>query len=433
MQSIWYQLGEWIAGLLHLPAQAVGQPLGIFIGAFVVLNLIMGVVTYMIWWLRKLVGFMQSRYGPKHVGWHGLMQTPADALKLMSKEGIIPTLADRTMFIVAPAIVFISAYLVYATIPFAPNVYIADLNVGVIYASAVASITVVGIVLGAWSSNNKYALVSAFRSAAQLVSYEVPFALAVVAPVMLAGSFSFIDIVQGPYSQAGFASGGTAWSSQLFASVGLHVYTGFWDWFIITQPIIFFCFFVAGLAENNVTPFDIVEAESEIVAGFHVEYSGMKFALFFLAEFANTMTLAILTTLLFLGGWTSPVADNRAVEAFGGAGSLLATLWHLGWFGLKTGLLITTVFWLRATLPRVRVDQLMDIGWKWLIPLTLFNMMVTGAAVSLGMPRMYLAALNWAVLLLALALGARKPMPSADKSRGVGVMPASAPTTEVRA
>jgi len=400
-QSAWITLGNWIVRQLHV-SDAVGPPLGLFIGAFVILNLIMGVVTYMIWWLRKLVAWMQSRVGPQHVGYYGLLQTPADALKLMSKEGIIPTLADRAMFTVAPAIVFVSAYLVYATIPFTPTLYAANLNVGVVYVSAVSSITVIGIILGAWASNNKYALVAAFRSAAQMVSYEVPFALAVLGPVILAGSFSFVDI--------GMLQGGGMflWGS------GASGTTGLLEWYVFTQPIAMLCFFIAGLAENNVTPFDIVEAESEIVAGFHIEYSGMKFALFFLAEFANTMTLAVLTTLTFLGAWNSPFFDALWIA---NVPPIVRGAWHLGWFWLKVGLLISLVFSIRAALPRVRVDQLMNLGWKLLIPVTLLNLLVTGAFVLLGVPQIWLALVNWSLLGIVWALSYRRVVPHVDAPR----------------
>lgn len=419
-RSAWVALGNWLVGLLRLP-QELGPPLGAGIGAVVILLVLMGVVTYMIWWLRKLLGWMQSRMGPKHVGWNGLLQTPADALKLLSKEGIIPTMADRPIFIVAPAIVFIAAYVLYVTVPFSPTLWVADLNVGVVYVTAVTSMTVIGIVLGAWASNNKYALLSAFRSAAQMVSYEVPFAFALLGPVSLAGSFSFLEIVQGPHGQIG---GITLREMGLGTGLGLT----FLDWFVITQPVGLLCFFIAGLAENNVTPFDIVEAESEIVAGFHVEYSGMKFALFFLAEFANTMTLAVLTALLFFGGWTFPLADGKIVELLGGSGSPLATLWHFGWMTFKVTVLISVVFWLRGTLPRVRVDQLMDLGWKWLIPITIANLMITGGSVLFGAPRWALAVVNWAILVGVVFYGARKPLPEGTDTRRPAV--SAAPVRE---
>ncbi len=403
--SVWIALGDLLSSALGFP-QPLGRGIGIFIGAVIWLLTIMGIVTYMIYWLRKLVGWMQSRLGPYHVGFKGLLQTPADALKLLTKEGIIPSLADRTMFIAAPAIVFLAAFLVYATIPATPVLYAADLNVGVVYVSAISSITVLGIVLGAWASNNKYALISAFRSAAQIVSYEVPFAFAVLGPVALAGTFSYLELVQGPQGQSG---------NQLLGSIGLpDVKLDILSWFVVVQPVAFLAFFVAGLAENNVTPFDIVEAESEIVAGFHVEYSGMKFALFFLAEFANTLTLAVLTVLSFFGGWVSPVADSFVVNLLGGPGSPGSTVWHLGWFCLKVFALITLVFTVRAALPRVRVDQLMDIGWKALIPITLANIVVTGGFVALGIPRLWLAVTNWVILIAVLMLGSRKRLAQAD-------------------
>lgn len=400
--SLWVALGEWLASTLHFDLN-VGRGLGIVIGGVVALLVIMGIVTYMIWWLRKLVGWMQSRLGPKHVGWHGLLQTPADALKLLSKEGVIPTLADRAMFTAAPAIVFSASYLVYATIPLTPRLYIADLNVGIVYVSAISSLAVIGIVLGAWASNNKYALVSAFRAAAQIVSYEVPFALAALGPVILAGTFSFVEVVQGRYAQSG---------NQLLGSVGIpNEIAPVLDWFVVTQPISILCFFVAGLAENNVTPFDIVEAESEIVAGYHIEYSGMKFALFFLAEFANSLTISILTVLLFLGGWTFPFFDKQIVTALG---PILGTIWHLTWFVVKVTAMVTLIFSIRAALPRVRVDQLMDLGWKILIPITLLNLLITGGFVAVGAPRLWLAVTNWVLVGAVLFMGRRKQLGTAD-------------------
>jgi NADH-quinone oxidoreductase subunit H len=385
------------------PSAAVefSHPLATAVAAVILLFLvILPIVTYSIWWLRRLLGWMQSRIGPNRVGPAGLLQTPADALKLLTKEDIIPALADRWVFTIAPGIVFVAAFLVYVTLPFGPTLVVKDLNVGVVYIAAVTSLTVIGIVLAAWSSNNKYALIAAFRSAGQLVSYEIPLALALLGPVLLAGTLSFKELV--------------LWQ----VSAG---------WLVLIQPVMFLAYFVAALAENNVTPFDLVEAESEIVAGFHVEYSGMKFALFFLAEFANTFAVACLTTLLFLGGWHNPLSLIPGVSDMGQRlitllphqllRDAVAQLWPLAIFLAKAFTLVSVVFWLRATLPRVRMDQLMDLGWKLLIPLTLGNLFVTGMFVAFGWSIAALAAVNWVVLGATVALGAtRRPVPPVRKS-----------------
>jgi NADH-quinone oxidoreductase subunit H len=390
-------------GVSPATAAELSHPLAALVAAALLLFLVvLPIVTYSIWWLRRLLGWMQSRIGPNRVGPAGLLQTPADALKLLTKEDVIPALADRWVFTVAPAIVFVAAFLVYVTLPFGPTLVVKDLNVGVVYIAAVTSLTVIGIVLAAWSSNNKYALIAAFRSAGQMVSYEIPLALALLGPVLLTGTLSFKALVE--------------W--QLSAG-----------WLVLFQPIIFLAYFAAALAENNVTPFDIVEAESEIVAGFHVEYSGMKFALFFLAEFANTFTVACLTTLLFLGGWHNPLSLVPGVGELGARLLALlphpllrdgaAQLWPLAVFFSKAFFLVSVVFWLRATLPRVRMDQLMDLGWKLLIPLTLANLFVTGAFVAFGWSNLLLAAVNWIILGLTLALGAaRRRVPVVDRSSG---------------
>lgn len=378
-ESIWYIAGKWIVDQVPFLDERMAAPLGIFIGAFVVLNMIMGVVTFMILWLRKLLGWMQSRLGPKHVGWHGMLQTIADAIKLLTKENTTPLLADKWVFTIAPGIVFITAYMVYVTIPLGPRISVIDLNMGILYVTAVSSVVVIGIILGGWASNNKYALLSAFRSAAQMVSYEIPFALATLGPVMLAGTLSFTEVVNNQSSLIPVGS-----------SLG---------WFVVSQPIIFLVFLLAGLAENNITPFDIVEADSEIVAGYHIEYSGMKFALFFLAEFANTLTLAILTTLIFLGGWHDPFGLVATGGALAGLGAGVKILWGVAWFGLKVGALISLVFWIRGSLPRVRVDQLMDMGWKVLIPITLINLFVVGAQVAFSYSIWVTVVINWVLLI----------------------------------
>jgi NADH-quinone oxidoreductase subunit H len=394
---------QWLLerlGFTPPTAENLSHPVAGVVAAFMLLFLvILPIVTYAIWWLRRLLGWMQSRMGPNRVGPEGLLQTPADALKLLTKEDIIPALADRTVFTIAPGIVFVAAFLVYVTLPFGPTLVVKDLNVGVLYVAAVTSLTVIGIMLAAWSSNNKYALIAAFRTAGQMVSYEIPLTLALLGPVLLAQTLSLRELVW-----AQIAGG----------------------WFILILPILFLAFFAAALAENNVTPFDIVEAESEIVAGPHVEYSGMKFALFFLAEFANTFTVACLTTILFLGGWHNPLSLIPGVSALGQAvlgflpalffRDVAAQLWPLAIFMAKAFFIVSVVFWLRATLPRVRVDQLMDFGWKLLLPFTLINLAVVGMFVAFDWPFAALAGLNWLLLLVCLYLGAkRKPVPVVDR------------------
>jgi NADH-quinone oxidoreductase subunit H len=423
---------------VHLPVEWAPTVTATIAGIVLLFLWIMPVVMYMIWWLRRLLGWMQSRFGPNTVGPAGLLQTPADAIKLLTKEDIIPAVADRWVFVIAPALVFVPAYLVYVTIPFGPKLVAQDLDVGIVYVAAIASITVLGIVLAAWSSNNKYALISAFRSAAQMVSYEVPLVLAILGPVLVAQALTSVQVsaVASDASQGVGAIVDPNQLSMLSLRTLVYVQQNI-GWFILLQPIVFICFIAAAMAENNVTPFDIVEAESEIVAGFHVEYSGMKFALFFLAEFANTFTVAALTTVLFLGGWSSPLpilTTPIAQAILGGitgilpAGSLLFELVRavltefvspFFWFTAKAFALVSVIFWVRATLPRVRVDQLMDFGWKVLIPITLLNITVNGMWVALGWPVPALAALNWVVVVVVLAIGATKRLP---KVQGTGLL-----------
>lgn len=354
------------------------------IAAVAALTFILLTVLFLIYALRRVLGFIQSRLGPNRVGPEGTLQTVADALKLFFKEDIVPASADRLVFVLAPAIVFISALLVYVVIPFGPYWIAKDLNIGIVYISAVASVAVIGIISGGWASNNKYALLGAMRSAAQMVSYEVPLVLTMLAPVVLVQSLSMQDIVN---SQRALG------------------------WFILFQPIAFLMHFTAGLAETNVTPFDIVEAESELVAGFHVEYSGMKFALFFLAEFANTFTMSAISATLFFGGWLSP---------FGIAGGPwwlrpLADGPH--WFFIKSFALVFVGMWVRGTLPRVRVDQLMDLGWKVLIPVSILNLTVNAFVVAAGWSLWVLAVVNWIPLVAAVIVGiAKRPVPRALRS-----------------
>ena len=331
--------------------------------AAVVLVFMLIVVLYLVLKLRWVIARIQSRLGPNRTGPWGLAQTVADALKLFQKEDIIPCGADRWLFTLAPGLVFVPAYLVYVVIPFGDGLTPRALNVGAIYIGAISSIGVIGIVVAGWASNNKWSLLGAFRGAAQLVAYEVPLILAICVPVLISGSLNLTTIVT---EQSG----------------------GFWRWnlFHVTGypmlPIAALMLLVAGLAEVNVAPFDIMEAESELVAGFNTEYSGMKFAMFFLAEFAASFTLAAIIVTLFLGGYHPPF------EFLGGqlTGAALSAV-SLAWFLFKCWLVVLVILWIRSTLPRVRVDQLMNLAWKALIPVGLVNLLATGAYVVFWMPK----------------------------------------------
>jgi NADH-quinone oxidoreductase subunit H len=408
--SVWISLGNQTAQTLHLSPEA-GPPTGVLLGALGTLGLIMIAAATMSWWLRKGMGWVQRR-GVPHGGGLGLLQAPADALKLLSKEGVTPTLADQALFTAAPAAVFIAAYLVYVTLPFSPTLYVADLNVGVLYVLAVGSLAALGVALGAWASNNKDALLAAFRSAARVVGCKVPLAPALLCPVALAGTMSFLELVQGVNGQAGgqmLKSGGWAAAPQSLL-----------DWFVFTLPVSLLCFLVAGLAGSHFSPSGAGEAEDGTAGGLLVEYSGAKLGLLLLAELASTLTLSIVTTLVFFGGWTAPLADPFFVRLLGGPGAAGATVWHLLWFWLKAGMLTTGVFHARAALPRLRADQVMDLGWKLLLPITLLNLLATGACVLLGVPRCLLAAGNWVALIALVGWGGRKGLPRAETGPGIG-------------
>lgn len=335
----------------------------IALGAAAVLIFVLVFVLYVILKLRWVIARIQSRLGPNRVGPWGVLQTVADAVKLLQKEDIIPTGADRLLFTLAPAFVFIPAYLVYAVIPFGRNMTCANLNVGVIYMSAIASLGVIGIIVAGWASNNKWSLLGAFRGASQLIAYELPIALAVCVPVLLAGSLSLNDIVS---QQAG---GLLSWNIFKFSGYPM-------------IPIAFLMLLVAGLAEINVTPFDLMEAESELVAGFNTEYSGMKFALFFLAEFAESFTLSAILVTLFFGGYHAPIYALGG-QLVGFWGSLVSAAWFVG----KCWVLVILILWIRSTLPRVRMDQLMNLSWKALLPAGLVNLLLSGAYVAFWMPK----------------------------------------------
>lgn len=284
---------------------------------------------------RKILGRIQLRYGPNRAGPFGLLQWLADAVKLITKEYLIPDKADKALFVIAPVLCFVPAVTVFALIPFGKGLHITDVNVGLLMLIAISSLGIYGIIFGGWASNSKYSLLGALRSAAQMISYELSMGLALVGVVMMAGTMSLVEIVE--------------------AQQGL--------WFFIAQPIGFVVFFISGIAETNRLPFDMPEAEGDLGAGYHTEYSAMGFGLFQLGEYTAILTMAALTTTLFFGGWGGP-----ASSALGGALSLV-------YFIIKTGLVVFFFMWMRGTLPRVRYDQLMAFGWKVLLPLSLVNIL----------------------------------------------------------
>ncbi|OEH85446.1 NADH-quinone oxidoreductase subunit H [Desulfuribacillus stibiiarsenatis] len=298
------------------------------------LILLLVTVMYTIYFERKVIGYMQVRYGPNRTGPLGLLQTLADVLKLLMKEDIIPAKVDRPIFVLAPVIAFAPSFMILATIPWSENIYGADLNIGVLYIIGISSITTIGMLMGGWSSNNKYSLLGAMRSVAQMISYEIPLVMSIIGVVILAGSMNLRDIV---YAQQ---------------NMGL--------WFVIPQFLGFIVYMIAATAEVARSPFDLPEAESELVSGYHVEYSGFRMAYFFLAEYVYAIAIAALATILFFGGWLGP-----------------AFLPGIVWFFLKWSVFMFIWFWLRATMPRTRIDQLMTFGWKVLIPLALVNIVIT--------------------------------------------------------
>jgi len=323
-----------------------------------VLGVTILMVAYATWLERKVIGHMQTRLGPMRTGWHGLLQPIADGLKLFFKEDIIPSQASKVSFLLAPMMILIPALITVAVIPFGPDVVlkgftvplqITDLNVGVLYILAFAGLGVYGIVLAGWSSNSKYSLLGGVRATAQMISYELGAGLAIIAVFMLSESLSLREIV-------------ALQSKPLWGVIDFLP-----NWYVFTQPLAFCLFVITGLAEINRTPFDMPEAESELVSGFCTEYSSMKYALFFMAEYANMIVIAAIASTLFLGGWYGPLPSSLGVINL--LGKIVAFMFFF--------------MWLRATLPRVRYDQLMQLGWKILIPLALLNIAVTGVVVIL--------------------------------------------------
>ncbi len=314
----------------------------------VILFVLLTAIAYLVWVERKVVAHIQSRWGPYRVGPHGLLQPLADGLKFLFKEDIVPLEVDRIVYWLAPFLAFTLAFLSFAVIPFGarPLFQIADLNVGLLFVFAVTSLGVYSIVLAGWSSNSKYPLFGGLRSSAQMISYELSLGLALVGVLMLSGTLSLRGIVE--YQEK----------------------TALWN--IVRQPVGFLVYFAAAVAETNRVPFDLPEGETELVGGFHTEYSSFKFAMFFIAEYANMVTVSCLATLLFFGGWLGPV--------FGPA--WMQTLLPVFWFCLKVFGFLFVYIWMRGTLPRFRYDQLMAFGWKFLLPVALLNILGTSLVVA---------------------------------------------------
>lgn len=309
----------------------------------VVFSVFMFIVAYLSYVERRLVARFQTRIGPNRVGPAGLLQPIADAIKLITKEEVYPDNANRILFALAPILSLIPALLIMSVIPFGDSVtlfghtvdlIISDINVGILFVFAITSLGVYGIVMAGWSSNSKYSLLGALRSSAQMISYEVSYGLSIVGVLMIAGTLNLMEIVK---SQANF-----------------------FDWYIFKQPIGFLIFSICGIAETNRAPFDLPEAENELVAGYHTEYSSMRFGMFYMAEYAHMLNVSAIVSTLFLGGWQGP------------------WLPPVVWFLLKVSIFLFGYIWLRATLPRFRYDQLMNLGWKFLLPLALLNIFVTG-------------------------------------------------------
>ena len=333
----------------------------------VILLVVVLLALYLSYFERKILAYLQIRLGPNRVGPGGWLQAVADACKLLTKEDVVPARAEKFTFLLAPVLVVAPALVVFSVVPFGTATdlwgllpqaippHLTDVNIGILFVLGVSSVGIYGIILGGWASNSKFSLMGGLRSAAQLISYEVPMGFSVVAVVLMAGSLSLVDIVE----------------AQRHAGV----------WFFVPGVVALFVYFVCGVAESNRNPFDLPEAESELVAGFHTEYSGMKWAFFFLGEYANMVVISSVTTVLFFGGWLRPF-PNVAFLSF------LDVVPPFLWFAAKVAVLLFIYIWFRGTFPRYRFDQLMALGWKVLLPVSLVNVLAIGLGVLLlGGPR----------------------------------------------
>ncbi len=318
----------------------------------ILIAFIIATVIMFIWFERRLIGRFQIRLGPNRVGPFGLFQAIADVVKILTKEDIVPQKADKVVFWLAPLVALVPVLMVFAVVPLQNGAILVDLNIGILYVLALSSIVSIGIFMAGWGSNNKYSIIGAMRDVAQLISYEIPLVLSIVGVVLLTGSLSLIEIVRAQHIP-----------------------------FILLQPIGFFVFFIGSLAEINRCPFDLVEAESEIIAGYNIEFSGSKFATFFLAEYSEAVLLSALTATLFLGGWSGPL--------------LPPFLWLL----IKMFAVFALIIWIRSTLPRFRIDQMMAFAWKFLLPLALINLLLTSLQIVF-----WPEASTWIIVLLSFAI-----------------------------
>ena len=345
---------DWLVNFWNALPQDV-QTISLILGKIIaiLIPLMLG-VAYFTYAERKIIGYMQVRIGPNRVGPRGWLQPIADALKLLMKEVIIPSGANRLLFVIAPMISLAPALAAWAVLPFDGHLVLADINAGLLYVLALTSVGVYGVIIAGWASNSKYAFLGAMRSAAQIVSYEIAMGFALVGVLIAAGSLNLSEIVR--------------------AQDGSIVH-----WFWLPLLPLFVVYFISGVAETNRAPFDVAEGESEIVAGFHVEYSGMAFAIFFLAEYANMILIAALAALMFLGGWLSPFQGTWLEPMFAWVPAIV-------WFLAKMAIFMFCFLWFRATFPRYRYDQIMRLGWKVFIPITIVWLLVVGAAVVYRLP-----------------------------------------------
>ena len=332
------------------------------LGIAVVMGFTLLNTAYLTYYERKVLAHMQARLGPMHTGPHGILQPLADGIKLFFKEDIIPTMADRPVFMLAPLMAMVPAFIGFVVVPFGPEVtlfgwsfhlYLSDLNIGILYVLALSSMGAYGIIMAGWASNSKYAMLGGLRSASQVISYELPMGLSILSVIMMSGSLSLVAITQGQPTLL--------------------------KWNIFCQPVAFIIYMIAGIAETNRAPFDLPEAENELVAGFHVEYSGMRWSYFFMAEYANMLMVSCIAVVLFFGGY-NPIVPRSVFEMFPVMGSYIGFIGDPApwWFIIKIYVFFFMFLWLRATLPRLRYDQLMRLGWKILLPVALANILVTG-------------------------------------------------------